>query len=470
MSTRRPQDPTQLIDVHLPLPAVRTRSRSLSQKILAACSSIYPSRAHEPGPSRPLVNLEASVSEDRSQDDSKDRGSKHVHRAREQKCFGLGGFDGADEDESGNGDVTGKGKGKESDMDDWDRTVWKRWSAEQEQRRKVEREAELHRRRRLPSIREQIEEASQEHDHDEDNESYADIHSIDALEASSQSRPSSSAGHLNASSFSTSPGSRSMSRGIPPSGLPHPDADSTTTASRRTIRKRGTTAICAGSSRSESATTLLTERRLNVFRRRTRREVVPAKGHGSQGFGDAEQTESCVSGSIIPVTEEEYCRFEEEYCRFEEEYCRFEEGGFEHDEENPAPVLRLRGGAGGGNSRKSMRLEDDARVPAGVWFLAGRMGPPPTGKELRDRRAKEEAYLQRTRAEAEAQREARKAKREHKKSEGKGKGKGGKKGGFWKNMFGKKKKKKNDKTRGDEEAKNSAWDDDAEEKELADDY
>lgn len=179
--------------------------------------------------------------------------------------------------------------------------------------------------------------------------------------------------------------------------------------------------------------------------------MVLARGNGSKGFGDAEQSGRCDIRRINAVDDE---------------------GSFQH-EENSFPTLKLRGGAGGpANGRKSWRLEDDARVPAAVWFLAGKVGPPPTGKQLRDRRAKEEAYVQRKQAEAEALREARKAKRELKKAgvkiegEGEGKGKGIDRGGLWKQMFGKKKK-KTEKTRGDEEAKEGEGASD-EEKEVAD--
>ena len=136
-----------------------------------------------------------------------------------------------------------------------------------------------------------------------------------------------------------------------------------------------------------------------------------------------------------------------------------DEGSFQHDEQNSFPTLRLRGGAGSAKDRKSARLEDNQRVPAGVWFFAGKMGPPPTGEQLRKRKAKEEAYVERMREEAEALREARKAKSGSQK-EGEGKGKG--KGGLWKSMFGK--KKTTEKTRGDEESKRR----DEEEKEVAD--
>ena len=101
------------------------------------------------------------------------------------------------------------------------------------------------------------------------------------------------------------------------------------------------------------------------------------------------------------------------------------------DEETSALVLGLRGGAGdeGGNER----LEDDERVPALIWYLAGNKGPPPTGKQLRDRRDKEKAYVKRKQAEAEARKEERQAT-----------------GGLWRYMFGGKERIKV-KLRGDEE-------------------
>ena len=242
-----------------------------------------------------------------------------------------------------------------------------------------------------------------------------------------------------------------------PRHLHHPDVGFTTIASLRSIRKSGTTAICAGSSRSEPATIRLTKGRVNLFRGWTRRKLVLARGNGSKGFGDAEQSGRCDIGKINAVDDESF---------------QFDQGSSQH-EENSFPTLKLRGGAGGpADGRKSSKLEDDARVPAAVWFLAGKVGPPPTGKQLRDRRAKEEAYVQRKQAEAEALREARKAKRELKKAgvkiegEGEGKGKGVGRGGLWKNMFGKKKK-KTEKTRGDEEAKEKGGASD-EEKEVAD--
>ena len=56
------------------------------------------------------------------------------------------------------------------------------------------------------------------------------------------------------------------------------------------------------------------------------------------------------------------------------------------DQDTPAPILGLRGGAGDDdrNERKSKRLEDDERVPALVWYLAGNKGPQQTVKQLPD--------------------------------------------------------------------------------------
>ena len=179
--------------------------------------------------------------------------------------------------------------------------------------------------------------------------------------------------------------------------------------------------------------------------------MVLARGNGSKESGDVEQIGVGANGSD-QVNDEE---------------------SSQHDDENSCPVLKLRGGAGPANGgKKSARLDDDARVPAAVWFLAGRMGPPPTGKQLRDRRAKEEDYVQRKQAENKAQREAKKAKKELKKAgvkiEGEGQEKGSGSGGLWKKMFGKKKKKKTEKKRGDEEIEEDYVDQDAEEKEVAD--
>ena len=105
------------------------------------------------------------------------------------------------------------------------------------------------------------------------------------------------------------------------------------------------------------------------------------------------------------------------------------------DEETSALVLRLRGGAvdEGGNERISIRLEDDEQVPALIWYLAGNKGPPPTGKQLRDRRDKENAYVKRKQAEADARKAERQAA-----------------GGLWRYMFGRKERTKV-KLRGDEE-------------------
>lgn len=150
----------------------------------------------------------------------------------------------------------------------------------------------------------------------------------------------------------------------------------------------------------------------------------------------------------------EYCepeQIETQSCSERAEH----QGGSEHDASHAATILKLRGGAGSVDGRKSARLEDDERVPAAIWYFAGKTGPPPTGKQLRDRRLKEETYVQRKRAEAEARREARKAEGESRKAgvkaEGKEKEKMGGDVGVWSKLFGKKKKKV--KTRGDEETK-----------------
>ena len=166
--------------------------------------------------------------------------------------------------------------------------------------------------------------------------------------------------------------------------------------------------------------------------------MLPAKGNGSKESGEAEKIDTCASKMIDPVDDKE---------RFQ-----FDEGSSHCGEENSSPALKLRGGGGTANGRKSSRLADDARVPASVWFFAGKMGPPQTGKELRDRRAKEEAYVKRMQAEREARKAQRKKKAGAKiKGGGEGKKKGSGGGGFWKKMFGK--KKKSTKTRGEAEMK-----------------
>ena len=163
-------------------------------------------------------------------------------------------------------------------------------------------------------------------------------------------------------------------------------------------------------------------------------------------FGDAEKVEVCANGSIDQVNEKTF---------------DFDQGCSQH-EENSIPVLKLRGGAG---AAKSKRLDDDARVPPAVWFFAGKMGPRPTGKQLRDRREKEEAYVERMRAERNAKRELKKAGAKLE-DDGEGKEKGRGRGGFWKKMFA---KKKTDKTRGDEEKKRKGVTAESEEKEVAGD-
>ena len=170
------------------------------------------------------------------------------------------------------------------------------------------------------------------------------------------------------------------------------------------------------------------------------------KENGSMEFGDAEKIEVCANGSIDQVDEEES--------------FQFDQGSSQH-EESSFPILKLRGGAG---AAKSKRLDDDERVPPAVWFFAGKMGPPPTGKQLRDRREKEEAYVERKREERKAKRELKKAGAKLE-DDGEGKEKGSGRGGFWKKMFA---KKKTDKTRGDEEKKRDVTTD-ASEKEVAED-
>lgn len=122
--------------------------------------------------------------------------------------------------------------------------------------------------------------------------------------------------------------------------------------------------------------------------------------------------------------------------------------------EYPGIVLGLRGGGDPAEGRKSARLADDARVPAAMWYFAGGRGPPPTGKQLRDRKAKQEAYVQRKREEGEAKKAAREAARELKKAgvkiEDGGNGRKGAAFGGWRTFLGKRTKAK---TRGDEETK-----------------
>lgn len=117
-------------------------------------------------------------------------------------------------------------------------------------------------------------------------------------------------------------------------------------------------------------------------------------------------------------------------------------------------VPKLRGGGDGADRRKSGRLADDKRVPGVMWYFAGGRGPPPTGKQLRERKAKQEAYVQRKRDGGEAKKAGKEAARELKKAgvkiEGEGNGRKDAAFGGWRTIFGQKTKAK---TRRDEENK-----------------
>ena len=74
--------------------------------------------------------------------------------------------------------------------------------------------------------------------------------------------------------------------------------------------------------------------------------------------------------------------------------------------------LHLRGGGPG----KTRPLADDELVPRRIWFFAGGIGPRPNGKQLRERKRREELARQRhLRA-----KQARKAAKEAKKNSGGG--------------------------------------------------
>lgn len=216
----RPCDPSQLVDVHLP-PAVPLQT--FSQKLLAACSALYSHKSREsdsPSPTLPPVRP-VRVLEPRpvSPYDGNEVGAEveslgaaqaeHEHEHRipdtlyDQEKF----TDSKSKLEVGAGELDepkGKTEAEERrETEEWDRTVWERWFAEQERRRTVEREGErytprMRKGRQLPTIREHIE-VGPDGDVDEGDDTYADVDSIDILEALShhpQSRPSSSHGLL----------------------------------------------------------------------------------------------------------------------------------------------------------------------------------------------------------------------------------------------------------------------------------
>ena len=211
----RPCDPSQLVDVHLP-PAVPLQT--FSQKLLAACSALYSRKSREldsPSPTLPPVRA-LRVLEPRpvSPDDGNEfraeveslgtAQAEHEHQISDTLYDQEKLTDSQSQLEIGAGELDGpKGKTEAEErreMEEWDRTVWERWFAEEERRRTFEREGERYRPRmrkgrQLPTIREQIEDGPIG-DIDEGDDTYADVDSIDILEALSQSRPSSSHGLL----------------------------------------------------------------------------------------------------------------------------------------------------------------------------------------------------------------------------------------------------------------------------------
>ena len=185
-----------------------------------------------------------------------------------------------------------------------------------------------------------------------------------------------------------------------------PSGDLITTVYHQTIQKNGIIAICADSNQSEFVKTLPTEPPATTCRDRARALLSRARTDG----GDIQQ-----NNEISEI------------------------------------VLKLRGGGDGADRRKSKRLADDERVPATTWYFAGGRGPPPTGKQLRDRKAKGEAYIQRKRDGGEAKKAARELKEAGVKIEGGGNDKRNSAFAGLRRIFGQKKKKA--KTRGDEENK-----------------
>lgn len=129
-------------------------------------------------------------------------------------------------------------------------------------------------------------------------------------------------------------------------------------------------------------------------------------------------------------------------------------GDIQRNHEVSDTVLKLRGGGDGADGRKFHRFADNERVPAVMWYFAGGTGPPPTGKQLRERKANREAYVQRKREAGEAKKAGKEAARELKKAgvkiEGEGNGRRDAAFGGWGKIFGQKKKSK---TRGNEENK-----------------
>ncbi|KAG7007309.1 oligouridylate-binding protein 1 [Physcia stellaris] len=428
----RPCDPSQLVDVHLP-PAVPLQS--FSQKLLAACSALYSRNSREsnsPSPTlppvRPLRVLEPRpVSPDdgnefRAEVESLGAAQaehEHEHQISDTLYDQEKLTDSQSKLEVGAGELDDpKGKteaAERREMEEWDRTVWERWFADEERRRTVEREGERYRPRmrkgrQLPTIREQIEDGPIG-DVDKGDDTYADVDSIDILEALSQSRPSSSHGLLTDALSSTdakTPGPQpavQSSSSRPPSL----NGDLITTAYHQTIQKNGITAICADSNQSEIARIPLTEPRVTTCR------------------------DSVGTSLFRAGTDRE---------------------DIEYDNEVSGTVLKLRGGGDRADRRKSDRFADNERVPRVMWYFAGGTGPPPTGKQLRERKAKREAYVQRKREGEEAKKAGKEAARELKKAgvkiEGEGNGRRDASFGGWGKIFGQKKKSK---TRGNEENK-----------------
>ena len=206
--------------------------------------------------------------------------------------------------------------------------------------------------------------------------------------------------------------------------------DVTYTASRQNIRKNGITATSVGCGRSGDVIIPIT-RSANLSRDRHRWTTKKLRTTWKEGRGGSGV---CGEGRGLDIHEDEVG------------FPSTTEQSSLHDEKAPSPILKLRGGAGSANGdgkdTKSKRLEDDERVPALVWYFAGNKGPPPTGKQLRARRAKERGYIQRKQAEANLKKEERQAKKARKDAIP---------GSLWKNPFGK--KKKTVKLRGDEEGK-----------------
>lgn len=203
----------------------------------------------------------------------------------------------------------------------------------------------------------------------------------------------------------------------------------TYTRSRQIIRKNGIIATSVGCGRSACVITPTTSAvNLSQDLKRSGRKEPKKTGEeergGSGHCGDGKGHDIYGDGGDLPPTTEQ-----------SPVHC-----------EKP-PILKLRGGGGSvnedGKDTKLKRLEDDERVPALIWYFAGNKGPPPTGKQLRDRREKEKAYIERKQAGADARKEERQAKWKGRKA--------AVPGSFWKNPF--RRKKKRVKLRADEEGK-----------------